>query len=180
MKGRHKIEPKYFDAGGALNPVWAGAVTKLSAITQGVSVNSRNGDGVDLIGIELRFAARPSAGQDTHRICVFWVGISDSTAAITAGTFFAGLLTGTLDAPLSAYNWTTMRSEDFAVIHDEVVEVGAGLNDARHIVRPLKGRIQFDPGAVTGTGHLYLAVIGTAVAGTVGLGYYSRLFFTDA
>lgn len=173
-------EPKFFDAATITVANWNGTVTKISGITQGVGVSQRIGDSADLIGLEVRYSARPSAAADTHRIVIVQMGLDDSAAAITPGTICSGALFGTADAPLSLFNFSAIRQRDFAVLLDEVIEVGPGLNDSKHWVHPLRSRIAFDAGLITGNGHIYVLTFSTAAAVITNGALICRVFYKDA
>jgi hypothetical protein len=177
------IETKVFDTTtttAITTVINTGLLVNLSAIPQGVTQGQRVGDSVDLEGIELRLSANGNASGMTLRAILFQS--LEPSGSVTAGTILAAL--SNVTAPLSAYNFTGVRQEDFKILHDSLHFLGplTGPSDQQilHVRQKLRSRIQFDAGASSGTGLLFMLLVSDQPTTGPILTYAVRVAYADA
>lgn len=172
----HGDEVKVFDTATTTTTTYNGVSIDWSAPAQGVAANQRVGDAIDLIALEVRCSADAVAAGGLVRMII--CQSAEPSGSFGVGTVLAGA--GAATAPHSPYNLTGVRQEDFAVLYDKTWRTGTAIDDARHIIIPLKTRIQFDAGATSGTGKIYGIVISQLAAGGPVVYTYARLLYSDA
>ena len=76
-----------------------------------------------------------------------------------------------------------MRTEDFSIVHDELIPVpitgASAMPEARVLQIPLRTKIRYDPGATTGDGNVYVLTAGSLAAAGANVAWYSRIFYVD-
>lgn len=181
-----EFEAKAFDASAsASNTTNAGVIVNCSLVPQGVAQSQRVGDAINVEAIEVRVG--PTAANAVGgTVRVLLVRALEPSASFAVNTVLG--ITGSALAAIGPLNFTGVRQEDFAILHDELMMVPAtaGASFGRgqnmpliHIRKSLKSRIQFDAAATTGTGHIFLIMISDVVTTGPSLNYHSRLIYSD-
>jgi len=170
-----------------------GALTVLSAVPQGTTVNTHVGDACRAKYLEFRatFFYTPStvATDTTHnlRITIFRWKLDNAAYPPGIATIFQRPSSGIGDYSnlVTPYNWQGKKQNDFTIVSDRIYSIGSS-DKAVTINRryKLKGRkIQYTAGALTGEGHYYIWISADDVTGAVAPyisgQWYSRFIFTD-
>jgi hypothetical protein len=173
---------KYFDVSKVSTSVtFNGTITKLTAITQGVGLGQRVGDGVDVMDIELRgtIYALTAVNSCVRTILFQWVG--DDTTAPTVAQILQ--VTGSSLATASAYLLQSARAGLFGVLADWSTVIASGAQGASCYKR-LKANLHCDIGfniaLTTGSGHLYLLEISDLNATLPASLWYCRTAYVDS
>jgi hypothetical protein len=180
------VEPKFFDATNSANNTWTGIVYNTSNLPQGVGINQRVGDEIDIVGLEFRVYLTTTTVNDALRILIVQYEVDDTAGLPGAGVFLAS--TGNAQALIAPINFANARQEDFSILYDDImwppagtVTAGASMVFGRVHHVPLKLRKRFDPAATTGNGSIYVVLVGTAVGAATSQHVLStRLHYRDA
>jgi hypothetical protein len=175
LKG-NELEAKFLDNNASLALTFNGSLVNAALVPQGSAQSQRLGDSIDVLGLELRWMSNVANVTDVLRVIVIESGAP--SGSVTAGTIVAGL-TG-VTAPVGSLNFTGVRQNDFAVLHDSLHRLSAGLPSLAVVEIPHKNRLQFDAAATSGTGHLFVLFVGGTNAAGGTIQYWTRLFYTDA
>lgn len=184
---RHVRRPelKHLDvnSSGYVNGVsYAGTVTVLTAIAQGSGGNQRVGDAISVRGIEFRIACYAQNSSEFLRVIVFQWNMPTSLAAPSTGVVIqgAGATPQTIAAP---YDFTSVEQGRLNVIDDFVLQAAAGASTPAHSMKRHTGswQVDFDPGATTASGQLYVLVISDAALATNAPVYqwWARILYDD-
>jgi hypothetical protein len=173
---------KYFDSSKVSSSVtFNGTVTKLTTITQGVGLGQRVGDGVDVIGIELRGTVYVLTAVNTCVRTIIFQWLLDDTTPPTAAQILQ--VTGSSMSPASAYLLQSARAGLFGILADWTTEVsgtGDGAKCFRRKFDHLHCDIAFNIALATGMGHLYMLEISDLNATLPASLWYSRVAFVDS
>jgi hypothetical protein len=178
------VEPKHYDAGGINQALsFNGTIANIAAPAQGVSVNQRVGDEIDVTGIELRFHNTFTLANvfDTLRVIVVQVN-EDSSLVVPATVLESGDLGAAL-APAARYNFQAIRQELLNVLYDEIIGSGSGTYDnvdlPRQVFIPCNLRVRFDPAGVNAVGGIYILYVGSTNAAGGEITYSTRVHYVD-
>lgn len=191
VKGVQQI--KYFNTSAAAQLVdWAGAVVRLSSLTQGNGDTQRNGDTVKCTSLQMSYSiVNPSPGtiplalSQLVRVIIFrWLPL-DSTPPILGDIMNT---TGAAVSVLSQYN--DDKREQFEVLYDKLhslnsVQSGFGGVSSvfSHYVKCNK-KIEYLTGTSNGTSNIYMLYVSdqnpTAGAERAQMSYYHTLRYTNS
>jgi len=170
-------EKKSFDVGFATTVADTGATARLTAIPQGDTDSSRQGDHVKLLKGELISAASYSDTTNCLRLIIYRWNQDDSSSAPTVSDILQ------TTSPYSPLNRDNERARKFDVIVDHqyvVSNVGQGVDKFRCSMN-LKSQIAFQATATSGTGHLYYFVVSdSAGVPHPSLSFIWRTYYTDS
>lgn len=178
-------ELKHLDvttAGYVAGVTYAGNITALSAISQGVGGNQRVGDAVSVRGIEFRMAGYPQGTSTFLRLVLFQWNVPSSLGAPTAANVLqsVGVTAQTIAVP---YDFAGAEEGRLNIIADEVVVVQTGATGPFSLMVRRNGQwqVDFDTGAVTASGQIYALVISdAALAGNAPVyQWWSRVLYDD-
>lgn len=175
------VEIKHFDVNSSTTVSTAGSVIALSGISQGDTVNNRDGDSVKLMNNVLRFSltTNASATVDTQVRMILFRGKQENAAsyAVTDILESADLLSPKKYAE-------RFRSKILFDRTIQLTEQESTSTNTRRLVKTftnkLYGHVQFTAAAATvENGGLYLLVISNQGVNTPTFAYYNRLTYTD-
>lgn len=176
-----EVEHKYYvaaDTGTTAD--FGGRVDVKTAIPQGDTDVTRDGDSVQLEEIEFRYNVQLADTTNTFRVIIFqWH--PNSTPAVANVLLSVGSVNGVNSA------FTVDYEQQFKILYDRVHylnSVAVPQTGIEHAVKIRKGftkRLQFAAGGVTGTNLLYSLYISDSGAAThPSINAYMRIRFSDA
>lgn len=189
-----RTEQKYFDLTYTYTQVdRAGILNVLSNVPQGVAQQQRVGDRITMKSLELRITLYYNgslvAYNTTHNVRVLlfrWTINNAGAPPIMSNIFQYAGAGGDYRNTVSPINWQTHAQKDIVVLHDRIYSVGA--QDKAPVIqfkrKRIRGNVDFDIGASTGEGQLYLMVLADDATGahtpSVQAQAVARLHYTDA
>lgn len=161
---------------------YAGTITALSAIAQGVAGNQRVGDAAMVRGIDFRAAAYSQGSSQFLRMIVFQWNLDTSIGAPTAGQVLQGV-GATAQTIACPYDFTSAEQGRLNIIADFVLEAASSATTPALKVVQKEGRwqVNFTAGSTTAQGQIYvLAISDAALAGNAPVyQWWSRIMYDD-
>jgi hypothetical protein len=177
---KREVEVKTYDTiASAITPTWSHTPIDCFAPVQGINRAQRIGDEASLIGWELRASASATATPGPLRV-ILWQ-YNDDTAGGAPALTDVLQTSGALTTPIDSYQFNAQMQRELVILHDSLHYTTP--TSERGIVVNVSGafqsRVRFNSTAVTGTGKLYLSLVGNAAAPGTTMTYYVRVFYTD-
>lgn len=192
-----RIESKVFGANVIQFVGTTGACYPLSAVTQGVGMNSRVGDALKLQKLTFSYTVTVGAtgiisAADQYnivRFVVFQYHADDAVAPVTTNILYSATV-------VSQHNYDNRR--DYRILYDKNHVVyntpvwngsavtwahgtGGTIATPKPVVINLSSSVQYDSNGVTGAGNLYLLVLSdSAFSPYPGIVFSSLLTYSDA
>lgn len=176
-------EKKYYDQNAAnANIDYTGVIYNLSSIPQGDTDVSRDGDGLKLTSLQIRWLMEVGTSPNTFRIIVFqWLPATTPTVSdVLSSTYASSVL-----QPLSPFKHD--MNANFRILHDSNTRVvdtyRPSITGKIYITtrnKKLKQDVHFNAGTTTGVNKLYMIVVSNDAAVTYPqFSYVSRVQFRD-
>jgi len=173
-------EHKYFDVASGVGFDYNGSIVDISAIPQGDTEITRDGDQLGLISFQTKFILSCSDATNAVRVIIFkWKMDSAFGPPSTTDILYN---VGSTYAPVAMYNHD--RRDCFSVIMDKSYELILGTSRAETPLvkfgKKLKGKIRFNVGATSGKNKIYAMYISdSAVVGNPTIRAIFRINFVD-
>lgn len=177
-----RAEKKYhLDSETGTNITSAGAVYDLSAVAQGDTDTTRDGDSLYVRSVRVKGFVTNKGGAPSHTRVILFQWFDDSTPT-ASNVLIAGYLSTAL-APVSLYHHDQRKK--YNVLYDRLINSDynggseAPLFDTGYKM-PKRKKISYTSAATTGNAKLWLLIvndIGTATYPTIS--YVSRMTFND-
>jgi hypothetical protein len=179
-----EVEPKHFDAGGVFQALsWNGTITQIGNPAQGVTVNTRVGDEIDVRGVELRFHETLSLANVPDVMRIIIVQINEDSSLVVPSTVLESGDLGTALAPSARYNFQATRQELLNILYDAVIPIGNGniplVDTARQVMLPCNTRVRFDPASQAAVGGIFLLYLGSTNAAGAEINFSTRVHYVD-
>ncbi len=179
------IEEKYNDTAVNLNPDQNGALTCVSQLAQGTTMNTRVGNSVKVQRLEILGRVACNSSVTTYsvlRIMVIRDMEGQGTAPVGSDVLES---VGTSAAPRQPYDW--LNRKRFSILHDEIIVLTAisGSNIAQtfnysvNLEKHVLYRGTTAAAASDGEGSIYVLAISDEATNTPGVGLVARITYTD-
>ena len=179
-----RAEPqlKFWDVDAALvTPTWNGTVHDLSLTPVGTTDSTRIGDELKYTGFNLQIQAQPAAAAPSQllRVLLFRWKMDDSIDAPTTNEILTTGLVGTLNAPMSHYNFDNYK-EKFTIIQDTMFMCDVTKPSYRVISKfKMNEKTQYIAGSTLGVNKIFMLIISGLAAGGPTVLWDYRATFSD-
>jgi len=177
------IEEKFSDVNASQSPDQNGAVTCLSQLAQGTTMNTRVGNSVRVQRFSLRARVAVSSAVTTFsvvRVAIIRDMEGQGTAPTCADIFET---VGTSAAPRQPFDW--LNRKRFAVLYDTFLVVSPDTGSAREVyyeidlAKHVLYRGTTAAAVSDGEGSIYIVSLSDEATNTPTVSYSSRMTYTD-
>jgi len=185
IRATRSPELKHLDvnSGGYISGVsYAGTITALSAVGQGVAGNQRVGDAISVRGVHIQAAAYAQGSSEFIRFIAFQWNMPSSIGAPTAANVLqnVGVTAQTIACP---YDFTSAEQGRLNVLADFTLRAASSAStpDLHRVTWQGELTVNFDAGSTTASGQIYLLAISDAAlaANAPVHQWWARLLYDD-
>ncbi len=184
-----KPELKWFDtSNAALNPFTTGDVINLTAIPQGDTAETRDGDVAMLKSLQIRLELDGNlmAGQNTELVRLVLIKKNFNSPVESGPTWAAGDVYETAEDIVSLREISGIEARKYSIFFDKTFKMIKDVDGTTNnkifwkYFKKLNHKIEFQGAAVIAqTGGLFLMYISTAAENNINLNIRTRVRFTD-
>lgn len=178
----HNTELKYFDTAAANSVDYAGSFYDLTALAQGDTDVTRDGDKLTLRKLKAKLSI--SLGDTTNLFRIVYFRWKQNNISVTpTQSYFSNPYTNNINCTYAPQNWDT--HDNFQILYDRTFTLNTYTHPQRLITVNLKlsklPKVAYDAGSTSGNNHIYLYLVSDSAAAvhpTVNM--INRISFVDS